>query len=303
MALQSVLRPSLRKMGGTGRSVRRQHQWRSMWRCFSHVRGESTRGGVHRASACRVRGRWWSASHQFLQCSQLARVLEYIQPAPAEIAAPVPVMMYIASAPNRIFRASGGIFRASACRGCGDSSSCAVSASVCGGVHRDCASRVLGASFRRACSSSVYGRVHLVIPAGSVAPVPTCTQRQHHTQMIVFVGQALREGRGEFSVSRCGDTLYFQHCSGRCFEGTSRSVREWHCQHSGCRGCSGSAQTRGLVEALELAQLKVVGQLPPTSSCPVAPSALPLPTVTTCLVLSMARSSFRVAMAIEDHSP
>ena len=40
----------------------------------------------------------------------------------------VPVVKYIACAPNRIFRASGGLYRASACCGCGDSSSCAVSA-------------------------------------------------------------------------------------------------------------------------------------------------------------------------------
>ena len=54
------------------------------------------------------------------------------------------------------------------------------------------------------------------------------------------------------------------------------------------QGAVDRLRRRGLVEALELAQLKVVG---------------PLPTVTTRPVLPMARSSFRVGMAIEDHSP
>ena len=114
--------------GGTGRAVRRQRQWRSMWRLLQPCmqREHQRRSPSHQCLPCH--GRWWCASHQLLQCSQPARVLEYTQPAPAVTAAPVPVVKYIACAPNRIFRASGGLYRASACCGCGDSSSCAVSA-------------------------------------------------------------------------------------------------------------------------------------------------------------------------------
>ena len=109
--------------GGTGRAVRRQRQWRSMWRLLQPCmqREHQRRSPSHQCLPCH--GRWWCASHQ------LPRTSVGVHPASScRDRSTVPVVKYIACAPNRIFRASGGLYRASACCGCGDSSSCAVSA-------------------------------------------------------------------------------------------------------------------------------------------------------------------------------
>ena len=120
---------------------------------------------------------------------------------PAVTAAPVPVVKYIALAPDRSFCVSGGIHGASACCVCGDSSSVhsapapvaayiapvlaepvAPASAMCasGGVHCHSTYRVCGDSFNRARSASACGRVHLMIPAVSVRQVKPCMQRQRH---------------------------------------------------------------------------------------------------------------------------
>ena len=157
-------RASLRESGGApgardcaARAVRRQHQWRSMWRLFQPCMQRE-----HQRRSPSHHGRWWCASHQLLQCSQPAWVLEYTQPAPAVTAAPVPVVKYIACASSRQWWI---ISRQCLLWLWGQFQLCS-QRSVSGSVHRDTACRVLGASFRRACSSSVYGRVHFIILRG-----------------------------------------------------------------------------------------------------------------------------------------
>ena len=51
---QTVLRPSLRKMGVLGGPCGASASGGACGACFSHVCSESIRGGVHRTSACRV---------------------------------------------------------------------------------------------------------------------------------------------------------------------------------------------------------------------------------------------------------
>ena len=123
--------------------------------------------------------------------------------------------------------ASGEVHRVCtyACCGCGDSSSCAVSAaSVVVYIATLLAEFWELASDAHAAPASMAEYTFSF--CGVCGTRSTCTQRQQHRQVIVFVGQAPRESRGEFSVLRCGDIFYFQHCSGRALEG--RAVRQGH---------------------------------------------------------------------------
>ena len=141
---------------------------------------------------------------------------EYIALAPAVIAAPTPKAVFIATAPA-VFAATEE-----------DSDPATDVGELLRGLH--CPSdRRTG----RWDAANIGKVVDLV--SHNVSPGRSVFYGEAATQVTVFVGQAPREGRGGFSVPRCGDTLYFQRCSGRCFGGTCRLVRAWHCRHSGCR--------------------------------------------------------------------
>ena len=141
---------------------------------------------------------------------------EYIALAPAVIAAPTPKAVFIATAPA-VFAATEE-----------DSAPATDVGELLRGLH--CPSdRRTG----RWDAANIGKVVDLV--SHNVSPGRSVFDGEAATQVTVFVGQAPREGRGGFSVPRCGDTLYFQRCSGRCFGGTCRLVRAWHCRHSGCR--------------------------------------------------------------------
>ena len=174
--------------------------------CFSHVCGESTRGGIHRIMV-------GGGAHLTSFAVLAARTSVGVHPA--------------SFCRDRSTCASGGVHRVCtyACCGCGDSSSCAVSAaSVVVYIATLLAEFWELASDAHAVPASV---AEYTFPfCGVCGARSTCTQRQQHRRVIVFVGQAPCESRGEFSVLRCDDNFYFQHRSGRALEG--RAVRQGH---------------------------------------------------------------------------
>ena len=155
-------------------------------------------------------------------------VVVRISPASAVLAARTSVGVHpVSSCRDRSTCASGEVYRVCtyACCGCGNSSSCAVSAaSVVVYI------ATLLAEFWELASDAhaalAFMAEYTFLFCGVCGASSTCTHRQQHRQVIVFVGQAPRESRGEFSVLRCGDTLYFQHCFGRALEG--QAVRQGH---------------------------------------------------------------------------
>ena len=131
--------------------------------------------------------------------------------------------------------ASGEVHRVCtyACCGCGDSSSCAVSA-----VSVVVYIATLLAEFWELASDAHAAPASMAEYTFSFCGVcgtrSTCTQRQQHRQVIVFVASSSRKSwRIVCAALRRHLLLSALLWSG--FGGTSSSARAWHCHHSGCR--------------------------------------------------------------------